>query len=65
MLSETRMGAVTVTCVVLEMLKDVAVIVVPPRPTPLASPPFAILAIEGALDVQKTEEVRFCMLPSL
>jgi hypothetical protein len=64
-LSETSTGAITVTGVVLEMLKDVAVIVLPPRPTALASPPLVTVATDGALEVHKTDEVRFWVLPSL
>jgi hypothetical protein len=65
MLSESSVGAVTVTCVVFAMLDDCAVMVALPSPTPLARPLAAILATLGAFDDHNTEEVKFCVLPSL
>lgn len=47
------------------MLPDVALTVALPAPIPLAKPPAAMLATEGALDAHTTEAVTFCMLPSL
>jgi len=43
----------------------VAVIVLPPTPTPVASPPLEIVAKAVAEELQLTEEVRFCVVPSL
>lgn len=43
---------------------EFAVIVPLPTPTPVARPPLDIVAILGA-EVQVTDVVRFCVLPSL
>ena len=44
---------------------NVAVIVLPPTPTPVARPPIEIVAIAGADEFQLTDDVRFCVVPSL
>ena len=44
---------------------DVAVIVLLPTPVPVARPPLDIVAILGADELQATDDVRFCVVPSL
>lgn len=65
MLSDTRAGGVTVTSVEFVIPPDAAAMVALPRAIPLASPPEEILATVGAFDDHTTDEVKFCVLPSL
>ena len=66
---DTSVAAVTVNVVLPEISPDVAVIVVPPGATAVASPlkPAALLmvAIAGTEDVQVTDDVRFCVVASV
>jgi hypothetical protein len=57
--------AVTVKLVEPVTEPEVAWMVVLPALTPVARPVLLIVATEGALELQVTELVRFCVLPSL
>ena len=57
-------AAVTVNVLVLDMVPEVAVIVVEPAPTAVAKPPALIDATVGVEDVHITE-VSACFVPSL
>jgi MinD superfamily P-loop ATPase len=63
-LMDTR-AAVTVNVVVALTEADAAVIAVAPSPMVVARPVFETVATLVADDVHATEEVRFCVLPSL
>ena len=65
----TTMDAST-TCVTVRPVEpliepEVAEIVVLPMPTPVANPPLVIVAAAVFVELQVTELVRFCVLPSL
>jgi hypothetical protein len=62
---ETSVAAVTVNTVEPPIAPEVALMALVPTPTPVASPPAAIVAAAGVADVQVTEFVRFCVLLSL
>jgi len=62
---EVNTGGATVSVADAVIKPDVAVIVVPPMPEPVANPPAAMVATAVADEVQFTALVRFCMLPSL
>ena len=60
---DTSAAAVTVSCVELLTLPDVAVIVAVPRPVLFASPVLLIVAAVGVSDVHVTVLVRSCVPP--
>ena len=66
---DTSVAVVTVNVVLPEISPDVAVIVVMPANSEVASPlkPAALLmvAIAGTEDVQVTDDVRFCVVASV
>src|SRR5208283_929153 len=62
---DTSAAAVTVSCVELFTLPDVAVIVAVPRPVLFASPVLLIVAAVGVSDVHVTVLVRSCVPPSV
>src|ERR1700733_2890522 len=62
---DTNIGGVTVSVVEPLIEPELACIVVLPAPTPVASPPLVIVATVVLLEVQLTELVRFCWVPSL
>ena len=59
---ETKIGLMASVAGTDEMLPDVAVIVAVPWPTPVARPVAEIVAL--LVDVQTTDPVIFCVLPS-
>jgi hypothetical protein len=62
---ETSADGVTVSAVEPVMDPDVAVIVAEPVPPPAASPELSIVAIPVLEELQSTEPVRSCVLPSV
>jgi hypothetical protein len=62
---DTSAAAVTVSCVELLTLPDVAVIVAVPRPVLFASPVLLIVAAVGVSDVHVAVLVRSCVPPSV
>lgn len=62
---ETRVAGVTVNVAMPLMVPEVALIVVVPAATPLASPPLVIVAMFMAEELQVAEPLRFCVLPSV
>jgi len=62
---ETSVAAVTVSTAEPATDPDIALIVLVPVPTAVATPPAVIAAVPVVPDVQVTEEVRFCVLLSL
>jgi hypothetical protein len=63
--NETRTAGLTVRVAEAVMEPEVAVIVAVPTPTPVANPPFTMVATEVNDELQVTEPVRSCELPSL
>lgn len=61
---ETKAAAVTVSVALPEMLPEVALIVVEPAATELASPALLTVATVVEEELQVADEVRFCVLPS-
>ena len=64
-LIETKAAGVTVSVVLLDRLPETALIVVEPAPTGVAKPAALIVATVAAEEVQVTDEVRFCCVPSV
>jgi hypothetical protein len=62
---ETKVGGVTVRVVEPEMFPEVAVIVVAPAATAVASPAVLIVAAAGVLEFHVALEVRFSVVPLL
>ena len=61
---ETRAAVVTVMVVDPVTVPEVALMLVVPTPVALARPPAEIVATAGAEELQVTDAVRFCVLPS-
>jgi hypothetical protein len=64
-LIEANAAAVTASVVLLERLPETALIVVEPVARVLAKPAGLIVATVPADDVQVTDEVKFCWVPSV
>ena len=58
-------GAVTVNIVEPETAPTVALMLLVPAATPLASPPAVMVAVAGVPEVQVTDAVMFCVDESL
>ena len=63
--SDTSTACPTFKVAVAVIEPDVAVIVALPTPAPVATPPATIVATPVADELQLTDPVRFCVLPSL
>ena len=62
---DTRAGGITVRFVEPLIAPEVAEIVVVPAPAPVAKPVLLMVAAAVFVELQLTELVRFCVLPSL
>ena len=65
MVIEVKIAGVTVRFVEPLIAPEVAVIVVVATPTPVATPLLVMVAAELFEELQMTELVRFCVLPSV